>query len=123
MIRLTGLAEALNRLTALDLPIAKTNGLNAAATLLRNAVSESLSHAPGGKSNLPALRTGALRASITQAAQADRAVIASNSPIAVYQELGTVRLPPRPFLATGAHAHADDAARAIAAACSTDTPR
>ena len=123
MIRLTGLAEALARLSALDLPATKTAGLNAAATLLRDAVTGSLSHPPGTNPSLPALRTGALRASIRQAAQADRAVIASTSPIAVYQELGTARLPPRPFLSTAAHAHADDAARAFAAALIPDTSR
>ena len=48
----------------------------------------------------PLLRTGELRESIQVAMSTDgtEAQIGSNSDIAVYQELGTVKMPPRSFL-------------------------
>lgn len=51
----------------------------------------------------PLLREGTLRDSITHSVEvtgpvAGEAVIGSNSEIAVYQELGTSRIPPRSFL-------------------------
>ena len=53
--------------------------------------------------NEPLLRTGELRDSISTTAPVDegRAVcgyVGSKNPIAKYQELGTPRIPPRPFL-------------------------
>lgn len=47
----------------------------------------------------PLLRTGELRASIQiREATPERAVVASDDPIAGYQEFGTDRIPPRPFI-------------------------
>jgi len=46
----------------------------------------------------PLLREGHLRESITHEVGPMEAVIGSDSDIAVYQELGTVKIPPRPFL-------------------------
>lgn len=46
----------------------------------------------------PLLRTGKLRESISHRVAPGEAVIGSTSNIAAYQELGTSRIPPRPFL-------------------------
>lgn len=46
----------------------------------------------------PLLRTGDMRDSITETVHGTKAVIGSDSPIALYQEQGTVHIPPRPFL-------------------------
>src|ERR1700730_1625510 len=46
----------------------------------------------------PLLESGAMRASIEWNASGNTGAVGSNSDIAVYQELGTSRIPPRPFL-------------------------
>jgi HK97 gp10 family phage protein len=52
----------------------------------------------GYTENDPLLRSGALRDSISHQTKGLEAVIGSDSDIAVYQELGTSKIPPRPFL-------------------------
>jgi hypothetical protein len=52
----------------------------------------------GFPANEPLLRTGSMRASIQWNASGNTGAVGSNSDIAVYQELGTSRIPPRPFL-------------------------
>jgi hypothetical protein len=47
----------------------------------------------------PLLRTGEMERSIEGRADADGFVIGSSSKIALYQEMGTSRIPPRPFMA------------------------
>jgi len=63
----------------------------------------------------PLLRTGEMRDSIeyTVHAEAREADIGSNSDIAVWQELGTARIPPRPFLAGAASAMGEHVAEAM----------
>lgn len=58
----------------------------------------------GFAANEPLLRTGGLRDSIqwTTSASGLEGAVGSNSPIAVYQELGTSRIPPRSFLVSSA---------------------
>jgi HK97 gp10 family phage protein len=56
----------------------------------------------GYPENAPLLRKGDLRASISHEVQGLEAVIGSTSDIAVYQELGTAAIPPRPFLGPAA---------------------
>jgi phage gpG-like protein len=114
VIRIAGIADAIARLARLDLAGARADGLHAAASLLRDEVVLSLSYPPGTHPGLPALRSGALRASIGAASTADGAVIASTSPVAVFQELGTARIAPRPFLGPTAAQQADRAAQAVA---------
>lgn len=46
----------------------------------------------------PLLRTGALRESIKPAVEGLTLVVGSTDKIAAYQEMGTSRIPPRPFL-------------------------
>jgi HK97 gp10 family phage protein len=60
--------------------------------------------AKGYPANEPLLRTGELRDSITYTIvkPGELAEIGSNSDIAVYQELGTTTIPPRPFLLSSA---------------------
>jgi len=52
----------------------------------------------------PLLRTGELRGSIESDAERTatgvEGVVGSNSKVALYQEMGTAKIPPRPFLAT-----------------------
>ena len=52
----------------------------------------------------PLLETGELRDSIERDVQPHVAYVGSNSKKAVWHELGTSRIPPRPFLATAAAA-------------------
>jgi phage gpG-like protein len=52
----------------------------------------------GFTENDPLLRSGDLRESIKAAHNRTEAVIGSESDVAVYQELGTNKIPPRPFL-------------------------
>jgi HK97 gp10 family phage protein len=54
--------------------------------------------AQGFSPDEPLLRTGELRDSIEAEAKGDKAVVGSTSDIALYQELGTDKIPPRPFL-------------------------
>jgi len=62
----------------------------------------------------PLLETGAMRESIEHTVHGRKAEVGSNSDIAVYQELGTARIPARSFLA-GASVHkGKEAAHAVA---------
>ncbi|MGH8299400.1 MAG: phage virion morphogenesis protein, partial [Steroidobacteraceae bacterium] len=54
--------------------------------------------AKGFSADEPLLRTGDLRDSISHAVEGLEVAVGSTSDIAVYQELGTERIPPRPFL-------------------------
>lgn len=54
--------------------------------------------AQGYAENEPLLRTGDLRDSIEVTRHHDEAVVGSTSDIALWQEIGTERMPPRPFL-------------------------
>ncbi len=65
--------------------------------------------------NDPLLRTGEMRASIKTAVGADSAAVGSNSEIAVYQELGTKTIPPRPFLGPAGFENAEKVAHDIGA--------
>lgn len=80
----------------------------------------SLSHRVGEDHTAPWLRTGELRASIASQTSEDAAIIGSTTPVAVYQELGTRSIPPRPFLAPAAATEAEgvvhDIAHAVRAA-------
>ena len=50
----------------------------------------------------PLLREGTLRDSIVHEVEGLEAIIGSKSDIAVYQEFGTARIPPRPFIGPAA---------------------
>jgi phage gpG-like protein len=61
----------------------------------------------------PLYATGELRASISHEVEGHAAVIGTPDPVGLYQEMGTSRIPPRPFLASALHRKAEDAAKAI----------
>ncbi len=54
--------------------------------------------AKGFPEDEPLLRTGKMRDSIEHQVDGNEAQVGSNSDIAVYQELGTAKIPPRSFL-------------------------
>lgn len=54
--------------------------------------------AKGFPEDEPLLRTGTLRDSIKVTARGNEAVIGSDDEVALYQEVGTDKIPPRPFL-------------------------
>jgi len=60
----------------------------------------------------PLLREGTLRASYSHVVDGRRAVVGSDDPVAIYQETGTVRIPPRPVLSTAAITKGEEAAKA-----------
>ena len=61
---------------------------------------ETVAHKTTGDS--PLLETGELRDSISHKVEGDEAVIGSDLDIAIYQEMGTSKIPPRPFLGMAA---------------------
>lgn len=75
--------------------------------------------AKGFPENEPELRTGEMRDSIETSVKGNEAVVGSASDIAMYQELGTERMPPRPFLGPAAyeakHPISEMAARSVIA--------
>ena len=80
-------------------------------------VRDGLSEPPGAAGHdEPWLRSGALRNSVGAQADGLRAVVGSNDPAAVPQELGTAHMPARPFLAPVAAAMGEEMARAVGAA-------
>lgn len=52
-----------------------------------------------GPDGMPLYRTGAMKESISGAVNGLTGIIGSDSKIALYQEMGTAKIPPRPFLA------------------------
>ncbi|HEX3350111.1 MAG TPA: hypothetical protein VHS58_18635 [Acetobacteraceae bacterium] len=112
-MRLRDLAD---RLARLDLGAVVQEALAREAGAMANAVRDALAGAPGHAHDAPWERTGALHASIGSDADTSRAVIGSSDPVAVYQELGTARVPPRPFLAPVGAEHGAAAADAVGAA-------
>ena len=108
--------DVARRLARLDLAAVRQAALTDAAETIAGGVRAALSHAPGDDHEFPWQRTGKLADSIGVIADADQALIGSNSEIALYQELGTATVPPRPFFAVIAADHAEATADAIGAA-------
>lgn len=101
------------RLAGLDLEQTKHDALGAAAAALEAQVEHALSSAPGDQHSAPWCRSGKLRASLETWVAANEAVVASTDPVAVDQELGTRRIPPRPFMSPAAREAAPQIAQAI----------
>lgn len=114
MTVLKGLTEALHALNLLGRAQPGREALSQAAERLAEGVKAVLSHFPGEDHAAPWLRTGTLRESVTCQATDNMAVIGSSNPVAVYQELGTSSIPPRPFLAPVAAEEAGEIAHGIA---------
>ena len=112
LIRLSAqeLAERLGRV-----PVTEVMGatLEAEAAKLAEGVRERVSRAPGGEHSAPWVRTGALRDSVGHSAEGLRAAVGSTDPVAVFQETGTSRVPPRPFLAPEAAERGEGLAREV----------
>ena len=62
----------------------------------------------------PLLRTGELRASISHSVDGNKLTLGSDDPVASYQEFGTARIPPRPFIGAAMHVFGPEAANIIA---------
>lgn len=92
---------------------ATRDALNTAAATLAEKVRDTLTTPPGGPHTTPWKQSGALADSITHAAQGETAVVGSASPVAAWQECGTARIPPRPFLAPAAQESGDAIAHAV----------
>ncbi len=116
-LSITGLAEIRARLERLHAEETMAKALAEEAERLAQAVRDGLSTPPGaGEHDKPWARTGALRDSVEAQADGLQATIGSSDPAAAPQEMGTSRIPPRPFLAPVAAANGEDTARAIGAA-------
>jgi len=113
LIRVQGLQEVLARLRGADVPGTMAATLETQAGLLADAVRESLGNPPGGDHSRPWEQTGALQASIGHQAMGLEAVVGSSDPAAAPQELGTVRVAPRPFLQPAAAAKGPEVADAV----------
>jgi len=110
------ISDIARRLARLDLATVRHAALAAAAETISVQVREALSHSPGGDHELPWRQTGALADSIGVTADGDEAVVGSTSDIALYQERGTAKEPPRPFFSVIGAEHAEAAADAVGAA-------
>jgi phage gpG-like protein len=110
------ISDLAQRLARLDLQAVQRAALQVQAETLAGAVREALNTPPGGDHRFPWRRTGTLHDSISVSADDDAAIVGSTSDEALYQELGTATIPPRPFLATIAAEHSERAAEAIGAA-------
>lgn len=128
------------RTVVASIPAAEHHGLESAAKLIEAEAKAEIGHyqekaGPFGKwaeladrtkaersalgfpPNNPLLRSGELLHSIKHSVQGRRAVVGSESPIAVYQEFGTIHaahpIPPRSFLGRAAFVKGADAAKAV----------
>jgi HK97 gp10 family phage protein len=111
MITLTGLADLLARIPADQ---AAHDALESAAAALAGGVRDKLeTPPPGGPHETPWKQSGALADSITHETDGATAIIGSASPVAAWQECGTGRIPPRPFLAPAAQQSGEAIAHAI----------
>lgn len=109
-------------------------GLDAAARLVQQTAREKIGHYQDGSGgfpewaplkrttiaerirlgytpNDPLLRDGTLRTSIVRETHGLEAVIGSKLPVAAYQEFGTSRIPPRPYLGPAALENKDEILR------------
>lgn len=115
-LEIKGLSELRTRLEAVRPAEILARTLAAEADRLAQAVRDGLSSPPGGgEHERPWARTGALHDSIAATAEGLEASVGSNDPAAAPQELGTSRIPPRPFLAPVAVAEGQAMARTLGA--------
>jgi hypothetical protein len=83
------------------------------APLAESTIRDKAAH--GYKTPAPLLRTGEMRDSIEYTVHGNEGCVGSDSEIAVYQELGTSRIPPRSFLVSSAIASEDKIHRMVGA--------
>ena len=116
MIAVAGLAEVLARLRAADPAGAMAAALDGQVAAMAAGVRDLLGTPPGGAHGQPWRQTVALQASIGHSVAGLQATVGSSDPAAAPQELGTVHVPPRPFLAPVAAARGAGVADAVGAA-------
>jgi phage gpG-like protein len=114
MIRIAGLRALSDRLARMDMAGSQKAALEDAARGVQSAVQESLSNPPGSDHMTPWRRTGALLSSIDFRSDDTGAAIGSDDPVAIDQELGTSRIPPRPFLYPVASENGEIVAKQVA---------
>ena len=104
-------------LAQLPFEAVRRQALERSAALMAETVRQALSEAPtAGEHGMPWLRSGTLRDSIGHEADDSEAVVGSSDPVAVFQEIGTERDRPRPFLSPVAERDGETIARSIGAA-------
>jgi phage gpG-like protein len=109
-------ADLATYLGSLQVEATMTAALDTAAAKLAGDVRERLDSSPGGDHSEPWRQTGALHDSIAHQAEGLTAMVGSNDAAAMYQELGTRAMPPRPFLVPAAASLASGLADDIGAA-------
>lgn len=115
-LEIRGLSELRERLERLRVEDVMARALAEQAERLAAAVREELSEPSGaGGHDQPWLQSGALRDSVGMQADGLQAAVGSDDPAAAPQEMGTSRMPARPFLAPVAAGMGEDVARAIGA--------
>lgn len=116
-LKISGLNELRECLERLRPEEVMARALAEQAQRMAARVREGLSEPPGGAGHdEPWLRTGALRDSVGAQAEGLQAAVGSSDPAAVPQEMGTTRMPARPFLAPVAAGMGEEVARAVGAA-------
>ena len=115
-LEVKGLADVRARLQAIRPAELMATTLAAEAERLAQSVRDGLATPPGaGDHERPWARTGALHDSIAATSEGLEANVGSNDPAAAPQEMGTSKLPPRPFLAPVAAQLSAEVADAIGA--------
>jgi len=115
-LNISGLNELRERLERLHPDEVMAQALAEQAALMAARVRDGLSEPPGVTGHdEPWLQSGALRDSVGAQADGLQALVGSNDPAAVPQEMGTGRMPARPFLAPVAASMGEDVARAVGA--------
>ena len=118
-MEIKGLREIRERLERLRADEVMARALAEQAERLAASVRDGLSGPPGSDGHdRPWVRSGALRDSIGAQSEGLSAAVGSSDPAAAPQEMGTTRLPPRPFLAPVAASMGEDVARKVGAAVS-----
>lgn len=114
MLGISGLAELRERLARVRVEEVMTRALAGQAAEMAEAVRAGLSMAPGsGGHERPWMQSGALRESVGFVADGLHAVVGSSAAAAAAQEMGTARMPARPFLAPVGAAMGAGVARAV----------
>lgn len=116
-LEIKGLTELRERLERLRAEQVMARALAEQAERVAEAVREGLSNPPGGgEHDRPWLQSGSLRDSIGAQSDGPNAAVGSSDPAAAPQEMGTSRMPPRPFLAPVAASMGEEVARGVAEA-------
>ena len=113
MIRINGLKHLIDALARLDIVETQRSALSEEAGNLAAVVKSTLHHRAGEDHATPWLRTGKLHDSIAVTTGDDWAVVGSSDEVAVYQELGSRSIPPRPFLGPVGAMEAEHSARRL----------